>query len=57
MFLLWWLGHGVIHVHVILWSEWRDLNPRPLGPEPSTLPAALHNALSKSQQIKANIGR
>ena len=24
------------------WSEWRDLNPRPLGPEPSTLPAALH---------------
>ena len=25
-----------------LWSEWRDLNPRPLGPEPSTLPSALH---------------
>ncbi len=25
-----------------LWSEWRDLNPRPLGPEPSALPAALH---------------
>ena len=24
------------------WSEWRDLNPRPLGPEPSTLPTALH---------------
>ena len=24
------------------WSEWRDLNPRPLGPEPSTLPSALH---------------
>ena len=24
------------------WSEWRDLNPRPLGPEPSALPAALH---------------
>ncbi len=23
-------------------SEWRDLNPRPLGPEPSALPAALH---------------
>ena len=25
-----------------LWSEWGDLNPRPLGPEPSALPAALH---------------
>ena len=24
------------------WSEWGDLNPRPLGPEPSTLPTALH---------------
>ena len=23
-------------------SEWRDLNPRPLGPEPSALPTALH---------------
>ncbi len=26
----------------LFWSEWRDLNPRPLGPEPSTLPTALH---------------
>ena len=26
----------------IFWSEWRDLNPRPLGPEPSALPTALH---------------
>ena len=25
-----------------LWSEWRDSNPRPLGPEPSALPTALH---------------
>ncbi len=24
------------------WSECRDLNPGPLGPEPSTLPSALH---------------
>ena len=24
------------------WSEWGDLNSRPLGPEPSALPAALH---------------
>lgn len=25
-----------------LWSEWRDLNPRPHGPEPCALPTALH---------------
>ena len=25
-----------------IWSEWRDLNPRPHGPEPCALPAALH---------------
>ena len=25
-----------------LWSKWRDSNPRPLGPEPSALPTALH---------------
>lgn len=24
------------------WSEWRDSNPRPHGPEPCALPAALH---------------
>ena len=24
------------------WSEWRDLNPRPHGPEPCALPTALH---------------
>ncbi len=29
-----------------LWSEWRDLNPRPLGPEPSALPTALHPDIS-----------
>ena len=22
-----------------LWSEWRDSNPRPLGPEPSAIPS------------------
>ena len=27
---------------VFIWSEWGDLNPRPLGPEPSALPTALH---------------
>ncbi len=26
----------------LLWSRRRDLNPRPLGPEPSALPTALH---------------
>ena len=30
------------------WSEYRDLNPRPLGPEPSTLPAALYPVTSYS---------
>jgi hypothetical protein len=29
------------------WSEWRDLNPRPLGPEPSALPTALHPDAAK----------
>ena len=24
--------------YCFLWSEWRDLNPRPLGPEPSAIP-------------------
>ena len=24
------------------WSGWRDLNPRPPGPEPGALPTALH---------------
>ena len=27
---------------IISWSEWRDLNPRPHGPEPCALPTALH---------------
>ena len=26
----------------VFWSEWRDLNPRPHGPEPCALPTALH---------------
>ena len=25
-------------VHFLFWSEWRDSNPRPLGPEPSAIP-------------------
>ena len=28
------------------WSEWGDLNSRPLGPEPSALPTALHPEIS-----------
>ena len=27
-----------IKIGVQLWSEWRDSNPRPLGPEPSAIP-------------------
>ena len=34
------------------WSEWRDLNPRPLGPEPSALPTALHPGKKKPQQLR-----
>ena len=33
------------------WSEWRDLNPRPLGPEPSALPTALHPDMSASKSF------
>ena len=36
-----------IKIGVQLWSEWGDLNPRPLGPEPSALPAALHPVFSQ----------
>ena len=31
-----------------IWSEWRDLNSRPLDPQSSTLPAALHPDLQRS---------
>ena len=31
-----------IKITVALWSEWRDLNSRPHGPEPCALPSALH---------------
>ena len=27
---------------VLFWSEWRDLNSRPLDPQSSALPTALH---------------
>ena len=30
----------------LLWSEWRESNPRPLGPEPSALPTALHPVIA-----------
>ena len=29
-------------VQFFAWSAWRDLNPRPHGPEPCALPTALH---------------
>ena len=28
-----------IQIVSAFWSEWRDLNPRPLGPEPSAIPS------------------
>ena len=31
-----------LHLSPVNWSEWRDLNPRPHGPEPCALPTALH---------------
>ena len=31
-----------MHRFCLNWSEWRDLNPRPHGPEPCALPTALH---------------
>lgn len=31
-----------------VWSEWQDLNLRPLDPQSSTLPAALHPDLQRS---------
>ena len=31
------------------WSGWGDSNPRPLGPEPSALPAALQPAISSRE--------
>ena len=36
------VNRNSIKITVDLWSEWRDSNPRPLGPEPSALPTALH---------------
>ena len=37
-----WLFARRIYTGNSLWSEWRDLNPRPHGPEPCALPTALH---------------
>ena len=39
MFLLWWLGHGVIHLHVILWYARCDSNARPSESELSGIAA------------------
>ena len=36
------------HFRAFCWSEWRDLNSRPLDPQSSTLPAALHPDLQRS---------
>ena len=29
---------GILSDSGIFWSKWRDLNPRPFGPEPNALP-------------------
>ena len=33
-----------------IWSEWGDLNSRPLGPEPSALPTALYPEIKWQHQ-------
>ena len=33
--------HNVVRI-IIVWSEWRDLNSRPLDPQSSALPTAPH---------------
>ena len=35
-------NHNSIKIAVSLWSEWRDLNSRPLDPQSSALPTAPH---------------
>ena len=35
-----------IKIGVLIWSEWRDLNPRPLPPQGSALPTAPHPDLT-----------
>ena len=40
---------------IITWSEWRDLNPRPHGPEPCALPTALHPDVELACQIATNL--
>ena len=37
------------------WSEWCDLNTRPLGPEPSALPAAPHPEMAKMMSSTAKL--
>ena len=32
----------ITRISAVYWSEWRDLNSRPLDPQSSALPAALH---------------
>ena len=36
------LTQNCINIALVLWSEWRDLNSRPLDPQSSALPTAPH---------------
>ena len=38
----------------VIWSEWRDLNSRPLDPQSSALPAALHPDASDVLSVSDN---
>ena len=38
---------------IITWSEWRDLNSRPLDPQSSALPAAPHPVVPKLNLLSA----
>ena len=38
------------------WSEWRDLNPRPLGPEPSAIPSFATPGRKNVHRIEADQG-
>ena len=38
---------------LFLWSEWRDLNSRPLDPQSSALPAAPHPVIPKLSLLSA----
>ena len=40
---------------IIVWSEWRDLNSRPLDPQSSALPTALHPDICLSLSYRSQL--